>query len=111
MQAREVLTVYLDLLILLLVVAVLLQRRVSQLTLKQLEKKMSELSDAVAEIGKNVGELQAASQRVIDLLTQPNPDVSAAIAALQNADAGFDAVTAALNAAGTIPEPEPEPEG
>lgn len=65
---------------------------------------MSELSIAVAKIGEDVGELQAAVQRVLDLLNQPNPDVAAAVAALQNADAAFDAIRDSLNAAGTVPE-------
>lgn len=72
---------------------------------------MGELADAVAEITNNVTELQAASQRVIDLLSQPDPDVAAAIAALRAADAGFDAVRDGLNAAGgtTAPEEPSEP--
>lgn len=69
-------------------------------TQKEILKKMSELSDAVAAIGNDVGELQAAVQRVLDLLNQPNPDVAAAVAALQAADAGFDAIRDSLNAAG-----------
>jgi chromosome segregation ATPase len=64
---------------------------------RKVECGMSELSDAVKSVADDVSELQAAQQRVIDLLNRPNPDVSAAIAALQNADAGFDAVTKALN--------------
>lgn len=73
--------------------------------LRRVETTMSELSDAVAAIATDITELQTASQRVIDLLTQPNPDVSAAVAALQNADAAFDGIRDALNAAGTTPEP------
>jgi methyl-accepting chemotaxis protein len=67
---------------------------------KEILKQMSELSDSVAAIANDVTELQAAGQRVIDLLTQPNPDVAAAVAALQAADAGFDAIRDSLNAAG-----------
>lgn len=77
-------------------------------TIRRMEQKMTQLSDSVAAIANDVTELQAASQRVIDLLSQPTPDVVAAIAALQAADAQFDAVTTALNAAGTTPEPPPE---
>lgn len=69
--------------------------------LRKVRKTMSELSDAVSAIGNDVGELQAAVQRVLDLLTQPNPDVAAAVAALQNADAAFDAIRDSLNAAGS----------
>ena len=76
---------------------------------RKVDEKMSELSDAVAAIGNDVTELQAAGQRVIDLLTQPNPDVKAAVDALKTADAGFDAIRDSLNAAGTAPEPTPEP--
>lgn len=71
---------------------------------------MSDLSDATAAIANDVTELQAAQKRVIDLLTQPNPDVDAAVAALRTADTGFDAIRDALNAAGTTP-PETPPEG
>lgn len=77
---------------------------------RKVTKRMSELSDAVAAIANDVTELQAASKRVLDLLTQPNPDVQSAVAALQNADAGFDAIRDSLNAAGgasTTPEPAP----
>ena len=70
---------------------------------KEILRKMSEILDAVAAIANDVTELQAASQRVIDLLSQPNPDVAAAVAALQAADAGFDAVRDALNNAGQPP--------
>jgi hypothetical protein len=76
--------------------------------LKETRNQMSELSDAVAEIANNVTELQSASQRVLDLLTQPNPDVQAAVTALRNADAGFDAIRDALNAAGQTTEPGPD---
>lgn len=64
---------------------------------------MSDLSDAVAAIVTDMGELQAAVQRVIDLLTQPNPDVVAAVTTLRNADAGFDAIRDSLNTAGNKP--------
>lgn len=74
---------------------------------RKVEQQMSELSDAVAAIANDVTELQAAQQRVIDLLTKPNPDVQSAVAALQNADAGFDAVRDALNAAGATPSEAP----
>ena len=67
---------------------------------RKVDKRMSELSDAVAAIANDVTELQAAQQRVIELLTKPTPDVQSAVAALQNADAGFDAIRDALNAAG-----------
>lgn len=65
---------------------------------------MSELTDAVTAISNDVGELQTAVQRVLGLLNQPNPDVVAAVAVLQNADAAFDAVRDSLNAAGTATE-------
>lgn len=68
---------------------------------------MSELSDAVAAIANDVTELQAAGQRIIGLLTQPNPDVTAAVEALKTADAGFDAIRDSLNAAGQPPPVEP----
>lgn len=77
--------------------------------MRKVDTKMSELSDAVAAIGNDVTELQAAGQRVIDLLTQPNPDVTAAVDALRTADAGFDAIRDALNAAGTAPPSDGEP--
>lgn len=75
--------------------------------LRRIKNQMSELSDAVAAIANDVTELQAAQQRVIDLLTKPNPDVTAAVSALRTADAGFDAIRDALNAAGTTPEEPP----
>lgn len=77
-------------------------------TLGEVKRTMSELSTAVAAIAEDVIELQAASKAVLDLLQQPNPDVSAAIAALQNADAAFDAVRDGLNAA--VPKSEPPTE-
>ena len=73
---------------------------------RKVDEKMSELTDAVAAIANDVTELQASSKAVLDLLQQPNPDVPAAVAALQNADAAFDAVRDSLNAA--LPKP---PEG
>ena len=76
-------------------------------TIRRMEQKMSELSNAVAAIANDVTELQAAVQRVIDLLSQPNPDVTAAVAALQAADASFDTLRDSLNAAGTPVEPTP----
>ena len=76
------------------------------LTIRRTEQKMSELSDAVAAIANDVTELQAAGQRVIDLLTQPNPDVAAAVTALQAADAAFDTLRDSLNNAGAT-EPTP----
>lgn len=76
--------------------------------IRKVNERMSELSDAVAEIANDVTELQAAQQKVVDMLNKPNPDVAAAVAALQNADAGFDAVRDALNAA--VPDAEPTTE-
>lgn len=92
----------------LLLVVLLCQRGIKLSTIRRIENKMSELSDAVAAIANDVTELQAAQKRVIDLLEQPNPDVAAAVEGLKAADAGFDAIRDALNAAGTTPEPTPE---
>lgn len=75
---------------------------------RKVDENMSELSDAVQAISNDVGELQTAVQRVLDLLNQPNPDVASAVAALQNADAGFDAIRDSLNAAGATKEPPAE---
>lgn len=66
-------------------------------------KLMSALSDVVKKISDDVGEIQVAVQRVLDLLKQTNPDVLAAVAALENADAAFDAIRDSLNAAGAEP--------
>lgn len=95
--------IYLLLLILLLQIVVICQRGIKLSTLKQVRCLVSELSDAVAAIADDVTELQTAGQRVIDLLTQPNPDVAAAVEALKAADAGFDALRDSLNAAGQPP--------
>lgn len=85
--------------------------KINFLILLEVKRKMSELSDAVAAIANDVTEIQAASKRVLDLLQQPNPDVAAAIAGLQNADAAFDAVRDSLNAAGQAATPPAEPGG
>lgn len=69
---------------------------------------MSELTDAVAAIGADVTDLQDSVQRVLDLLEQPNPDVAAAVEALRNADAGFDAIRESLDAAGGTTPPADE---
>ncbi len=90
--------------IILLLLVVLCQRGIKLSAIREIKETMSALTDAVAAIGNDVGELQTAVQRVLDLLNQPNPDVAGAVAALQNADAGFDAIKASLDAAGTKPE-------
>lgn len=92
----------------LLLVVIICQLGFKFLIGKGLHKTMSELSDAVAAIANDVTELQAAGQRVIDLLTQPNPDVAAAVEALRTADAGFDAIRDALNSADTTSTAEDE---
>lgn len=69
-------------------------------TKRKVKKMASELTAAVAAIANDVTELQGAVQRVLGLLTQPNPDVAAAVSALQNADAAFDALRDSLNAVG-----------
>ena len=84
-----------------LLVVIICQRGIKLSALRRIENKMSELSDAVAAITNDVTELQTAGQRVIDLLSQPNPDVAAAVDALKTADAGFDALRDSLNSAGT----------
>ena len=69
---------------------------------------MSTLTDAVAAIATDVTELQGAVRHVLSLLQTPNPEIDAAVAALQNADAAFDALRDSLNAAG---QPAPEEGG
>ncbi len=90
----------------LFLLVIILQRRIPTSILKEIKKQMSELSDAVAAIANDVTELQGAVQRVLELLNQPDPDVASAVAALQNADAAFDALRDSLNAAGNPPTAE-----
>lgn len=94
---------YADYAIIGLLLVVICQRGIKLSSIRRIEKKMSELSDAVAEIANDVTELQQAQQRVIDILTKPNPDVAAAVDALRTADAGFDAIRDALNSVGAEP--------
>lgn len=73
---------------------------------------MSELSDAVQSIKDDVARIGAGVKSVLGLLQQPNPDVSAAVEALKNADAGLDAAAEAMEAALPTPSsPEPPPPG
>lgn len=95
--------IFLQVIAILFLLAIFCQRQVKLSTLRRIEHTMSELNDAVAAIGNDVGELQTAVQAVLALLNQPNPDVAAAVAALQNADAAFDAIRDSLNAA--VPTP------
>jgi hypothetical protein len=72
-------------------------------------RKMSELSDAVQSIKDDVVRIGAGVKAVLDLLQKPNPDVSAAIEALKNADAGLDAAADAMEAA--LPPATPPGDG
>lgn len=67
-------------------------------TQKEILKKMSELSDAVQSIKDDVVRIGDGVKAVLALLTQPNPDVTAAVEALKNADAGLDAAADAMEA-------------
>jgi len=98
--------IYLQGITVLLLIVVLLQRGIKLSILRSIRKQMSELSDAVGAIANDVTELQTAVQRVLELLQQPDPDVAAAVASLQNADAAFDALRDSLNAAGGSGETE-----
>lgn len=73
--------------------------RFLRLNQKELEKLMSELSDAVQSIKDDVVRIGDGVKKVLDLLQQPNPDVAAAVTALQEADAGLDAAAEAMEAA------------
>lgn len=59
---------------------------------------MSELSDAVQAIKDDVVRIGADVKAVLDKLQQPNPDVTGAVAALKEADAGLDAAADAMDA-------------
>jgi hypothetical protein len=72
-------------------------------------RKMSEISDAVQLIKDDVVRIGAGVKSVLELLQQPNPDVTAAVEALKNADAGLDAAAEALEAA--LPAPTEPPPG
>jgi len=70
--------------------------------LKQFEKRitnsMSALSDAVAAVVEDVTRIGDDVTKVLDILQQPNPDVAAAITALQAVDEGLDATAERLEA-------------
>jgi ABC-type transporter Mla subunit MlaD len=72
---------------------------------KEILKHMSALSDAVQAVADDVTRIGDDVSKVIDLLQQPNPDVEAAITALQAVDEGLDASAEKLEAA--IPPPPP----
>lgn len=70
---------------------------------------MSKLSDAVAVVQADVAKNQADVQAVIALLSGPNPDVDAAIAALGTIDASMQQTNASLEAATGTPTPTTTP--
>lgn len=65
---------------------------------KEILKQMSALSDAVQAVADDVTRIGDDVTKVIDLLQQPNPDVAAAVTALQAVDAGLDASAEKLEA-------------
>lgn len=65
---------------------------------RKVDELMSELSDAVGSIKDDVTRIGDGVKKVLDLLTQPNPDVTNAVAALKEADAGLDAAADAMDA-------------
>lgn len=65
---------------------------------KEILKQMSALSDAVAAVAEDVTRISDDVTRVLDILQQPNPDVAAAVEALQAVDQGLDATAEKLEA-------------
>lgn len=65
---------------------------------RKVNEQMSELADAVQSIKDDVVRIGDGVKSVLALLTQPNPDVTSAIAALKEADAGLDAAADSMDA-------------
>lgn len=59
---------------------------------------MSALSDAVASVAADQKEIAADVDKVLAILSQPNPDVDAAVAALKGVKDSQDASAKALEA-------------
>ena len=75
--------------------------------LNQMEKRiMSELNDAVARLTASV---KAELAAVVEKLSQPDPDVAAAITQINSLSDALDAETAQLTPAAPAPEPAPPP--
>jgi hypothetical protein len=70
---------------------------------------MSKLSDAVAQVQADVAKNQMDVQAVLALLTQDNPDVDAAVTALQVIDASMQQTNQSLEAAAGTPAPTTTP--
>lgn len=75
----------------------------------KVDETMTELSDAVGAIKDDVVRIGNGVKDVLDLLTKPSPDVTAATAALKEADAGLDAAAEAMEAVLNPPAPEDSP--
>jgi len=72
---------------------------------RKVDQKMSELTDAVQAVVDDVKRVGDGVDKVLALLTQPNPDVAAAVEQLKAVDAGFDSIAEKLEAVGTTPTP------
>lgn len=73
----------------------------------KVNSQMSELNDAVQSIKDDVVRIGSGVKGVLALLTQPTPDVTNAVAALKEADAGLDAAAEAMEAALNPPAAPP----
>lgn len=72
---------------------------------RKVDKKMSELTDAVQSIKDDVVRIGSVVKAVLAKLQEPNPDVATATAALKEADAGLDAAAEAIEAVINPPTP------
>jgi hypothetical protein len=66
---------------------------------KQEQKSMSAISDAVAKVAADVAQNAKDVQAVLAILNQPNPDVAAAVTALEGVASNLEGTNKTLEAA------------